>query len=72
MRRLIRLIRRIRCRLGRHDWELHEIPVGGVLTIVPRCRYCPRVDVDGIRQAAWNRAARRRWSRIARVRRRLA
>lgn len=67
-----RLIRRLRCLLGRHRWQLHEIPVGGVLTIIPRCKHCPRVDVDGIRQAGWNRAARRRWSRAVHVRRRIA
>ena len=65
-----RLIRAILCKLGRHTWKQHELPVSGVLTIVRRCD-CGRVDIDSIRQTVWNRAARRRWSRAVGVRRRL-
>jgi hypothetical protein len=63
-----RLLRKFRCRIGRHAWEIRTVETGGVLVAIPRCKHCPRVNVDGIKQAVWNRAERRRWHRAVRRR----
>lgn len=54
--------------MGRHAWEIRTVETGGVLVAIPRCKHCPRVNVDGIKQAVWNRAERRRWHRAVRRR----